>query len=436
VTPETIPAVGTTPSERGEFAKGWKVLLAGIIGVMCGASPIPYNVIGFTIGPLREEFGWTQTEAVLPITLFGVIASVLAPVFGWMADRIGVRPVALWSLFAFALSFAAVALTPTTDARSTLYIYYGFWVMIGLVGIGSTPVTWSRAVNLWFYENRGLALGILLLGTSLAAMIIPRFAVEVIAAYGWRAMYAAVALFPLTALAVAFFLFREPRPDERPRALESANGQLTGFSLGKALGDYRFWIIWLSIACIATAFGGAFINMPSMLALRGVDATTAASVMGILGIGIFAGRLITGALLDRFWQGFVAFPLLCLPAISAWLLLGDTMTFPLAALAGFLLGFAAGAESDLIAYLAGRYFGMANYGRIYGMLYMPFGLGSAASPVIYAQVFDRTGSYDAMLTVAIGAFIAGGALLLLLGRYPEGFPDAEIRSSALELEPA
>ena len=426
MTPRTIPATGTAPTQRGEFAKGWKVLLAGIIGVMCGASPIPYNVIGFTLGPLREEFGWSQTEAVLPITVFGVIASVLAPVFGWMADRIGVRPVALWSLFAFALAFAAVALTPTSDARSTLYVYYGFWVVIGLVGIGSTPVTWSRAINLWFYENRGLALGILLLGTSLAAMIVPRFAVEVIAAQGWRAMYAAVALFPLAALVIAFFLFREPRPDERPPAIESESGRLTGVTLGKALGDYRFWIIWLSIACIATAFGGAFINMPSMLALRGVDATTAASVMGVLGIGIFAGRLITGALLDRFWQGFVAFPLLCLPAISAWLLLGDdTMTFPLAALAGFLLGFAAGAESDLIAYLTGRYFGMANYGRIYGMLYMPFGLGSAASPVIYAQVFDRTGSYDAILTVAMGAFIAGGALLLLLGRYPESFPEAE-----------
>ncbi|GAB4473032.1 MAG: MFS transporter [Erythrobacter tepidarius] len=413
-----------TADKRSEFAKGWKVLLAGVLGVMCGASPIPYNIIGFTVGPLREEFGWTQTEAVLPITLFGVIASVLAPVFGWMADRFGVRPVALWSLLAFALSFAAVALTPTGDARGALHFYYGLWVVIGLVGIGSTPVTWSRAINLWFYKNRGLALGILLLGTSLAAMIVPRLAVEVIEALGWRAMFAAVALLPLAALVVAYFLFREPRADERPRAIESESGRLTGVTLGKALTDYRFWIIWLSVGCIATAFGGAFINMPTMLALRGVDAKAAASVMGILGIGIFAGRIITGALLDRFWQGFVAFPLLCLPAASAWILLGDSITFPLAALAGFLLGFAAGAESDLIAYLAGRYFGMANYGRIYGMLYMPFGLGSAASPVIYAQVFDRSGSYDPVLTLAIGAFIAGGALLLLLGRYPETLPEA------------
>ncbi|MEM8726252.1 MAG: MFS transporter, partial [Pseudomonadota bacterium] len=186
-------STATSTDERGEFSKGWKVLIAGVLGVMCGASPIPYNVIGFTADPLRAEFGWSQTEILLPITLFGVIASFLAPFFGWMADRFGVRPVALWSLFAFGVAFAAISLTPAGNDPSTLYIYYGFWVVVGLVGIGSTPVTWSRAINLWFFKNRGLALGILLMGTSLAAMIIPKFAVWAIEAYGWRSMFAFVA---------------------------------------------------------------------------------------------------------------------------------------------------------------------------------------------------------------------------------------------------
>ncbi|MEE4154781.1 MAG: MFS transporter [Erythrobacter sp.] len=423
--------------ERGEFAKGWKVLIAATLGVMCGASPIPFNVIGFTAEPLAAEFGWTQTQIVTPITLFGVIASFLAPVFGWMADRFGVRPVALWSLFAFGIAFAGISLTPAANEASTLYVYYGLWVLVGFVGIGSTPVTWSRAINLWFYKNRGLALGILLMGTSLAAMIVPKVAVWAIESFGWRSMFALVAVFPLVAVIVNFALFREPRADERPKAIASESGALTGNTLGSALGDYRFYVIWVSIALIAGAFGGAFINLPKMLSLRELDPQTAASVLGVLGIGIFAGRLITGALLDRFWQGFVAFPLLCLPAISAWLLLGDTLAFPLAALAGFLLGFAAGAESDLIAYLTGRYFGMAHYGKIYGMLYMPFGLFSAASPIVYAQVFDRTGSYDPILEVSIFAFIAGGALLLLLGRYPESFPEADPDApSTPEMEPA
>ncbi len=423
--------------ERGEFAKGWKVLIAATLGVMCGASPIPYAIVGFTVKPLKEEFGWSQTEAVLPITIFGVIAALLAPVFGWMADRIGVRPVALWSLFGFAAAFGAISLTPSNDGGLAMSVYYGFWVLLGLVGIGSTPVTWSRAINLWFYKNRGLALGILLTGTSFTAMLIPQVAVRIIEAFGWRSMFAALALFPIAALIIAYFQFREPSRDERPKAIEGTSGNLTGVTLGTALKDYRFWLIWLSIALIALSFGGAYINMATIVEQRGIDAREAASVITVLAIGIFAGRIITGALLDRFWQGFVAFPLLCLPAISAVLLLDPGLTLVLAMAAGFFLGFAAGAESDLIAYLTGRYFGMAHYGKIYGMLYMPFGLFSAGSPVVYAVTFDRTGSFDPVLELAIGAFIAGGALLLLLGRYPESFPEADPAASpAPEMEPA
>ena len=61
------------------------------------------------------------------------------------------------------------------------------------------------------------------------------------------------------------------------------------------------------------------------------------------------------------------------------------------------MGFVAGAESDVIAYLAARYFGMRAYGYIR----------------------DTTGSYDQMLIAAMALFATGGALLLALGRYPD-----------------
>lgn len=206
----------SSPPQRSEFRLGWTILFAGVLGVAFGASPIPFNVIGFTVAPLTEEFGWTRTEILIPISIFGVIASLLAPAFGWMADRYSVRRVTLWSLFAFGLSFAAIALTPISDARSTLYIYYALWLIGGLIGIGSTPVTWSRAINMWFFRRRGLALGILLLGTSLAAIIIPQVAEWAIRNCGWRAMFAIIAGFPLLlAVPIGFFLFREPRPEER-----------------------------------------------------------------------------------------------------------------------------------------------------------------------------------------------------------------------------
>jgi MFS family permease len=187
---------------------------------------------------------------------------------------------------------------------------------------------------------------------------------------------------------------------------------------GDAVRGYRFWVIWVSIAVVALAYGGVFINMIQIAGLHGFTPAQGATVMSVMALGILAGRVITGLLFDRFWAPAVLVPILLGPALACWLLMGSAGTLAQLMAGALLLGFAAGAESDLIAYLAGRYFGMAHYGKVYGLLYMPFGLGSAVSPAIYARVRDVTGNYDAMLVVAIGLFCIGGLLPLTLGRYP------------------
>jgi MFS transporter, OFA family, oxalate/formate antiporter len=397
-----------------EFGKGWKVLTAAFLGVMCGASPIPFNVLGALFKPLEAEFGWNRGEVSAGITVFGITASLMAPVIGWLADKYGVRRVALWSLAGFIITFAALYFTP-----ASLLGYYFLWFLVGLVGIGSTPVTWSRAISMWFVKNRGLALGIMLIGTSAAALIVPNLAVWAIGAHGWRAMFPLVALLPLlVALPVCLLLFREPRPDERPATLNAADGNVAGMSFGAAVKTRQFWTLWISILLIAAAYGGAHIHMIPIVMDHGFSIGAAAGMMSIVGLGLLVGRVGVGFLLDRIWGPAVGFPVLCLPALACFLLMGTSSDVMSISVAAFLLGFAAGAESDLIAFLAARYFGMAHFGRIYGMLYMPFGLFSAISPLIYGIVRDRTGSYDAMLVVAAGLFVAGGALLVTMGRYP------------------
>lgn len=406
---------GQLSGQRSEFSLGWKVLLAGFLGTMCGASPLPFNVLGFLFEPLNAEFGWTRTQVSVGVTIYGVTGALLAPAFGWMADRFGVRRVALGSLFAFTAIFASIGLTP-----GSLTVFYLFWLGIGLVGIGSTPVTWSRAISMWFAENRGLALGMMLIGTSVAAFIVPRLAVWAMESWGWRAIFPVVAMMPLLiALPVGLAFFREPRPEERPAAIVGNDGTVAGMTLSEALRTRQFWLLWLSIFIIAAAYGGAHIHMPSIVKDHGIDISTAAGVMGIVGTGLLIGRIGTGFLLDRFWGPGVALPILTLPAIACYLLMGTDSNMTMISVAALLLGLAAGAESDLIAYLASRYFGMAHFGGIYGMLYLPFGLMSAISPVVYGMVRDQTGSYNPILTVAAGMFIVGAVLLLFLGRYPD-----------------
>jgi MFS transporter, OFA family, oxalate/formate antiporter len=401
--------------QRSEFRLGWKVLLAGFLGTMCGASPLPFNVLGFLFKPLEAEFGWNVQQVSIGITVFGITASLLAPVFGWLADRFGVRKVAIWSLFGFIIAFSSLYFTPPT-----LVGFYFLWLLVGMIGIGSTPVTWSRGLSLWFVKQRGLALGMMLVGTSAAALIVPQIAVWSGDTFGWRAIFPVVALLPLLiALPATLAFFREPQPEERPAALSTATGELAGMTFKEAVRTRQFWVLWGSIFLIASAYGGAHIHLPAIVADHGIDRGTAAGVMGIVGIGLLCGRIGVGYLLDKIWGPAVAFPVLCLPALAAFMLMGTSSEMTMISIAAFFLGFAAGAESDLIAFLAARYFGMAHFGRIYGMLYMPFGLMSAISPVIYGTVRVNTGSYDQMLIAASVMFVAGGAMLFALGRYPD-----------------
>ena len=49
-------------------------------------------------------------------------------------------------------------------------------------------------MNLWFFRHRGLALGLTLVGTSVAALVLPILTVTLIQTFGWRTTYLLLAL--------------------------------------------------------------------------------------------------------------------------------------------------------------------------------------------------------------------------------------------------
>lgn len=414
-------------SRRSEFTLGWKPLVAATLGVACGGSPVPFNVLPLAMGPIHAELGWDFTSISAGMTIYGVIASLLAPLFGGLADRFGVRPVALFSLAAFALTFAAFYYVP-----NSLTGYWTLWAVLGAIAIGSTPVTFSRGVSVWFYRHRGLALAIMLAGTSVAALTVPQLAQSVIASGGWRLAFPVAALLPLLiALPVGILWFREPRAEERPAGVADAHGRLMGMTLAQALQGYRFWLLLVCVSLVAFAYAGAHIHIVQIAQKHGLSPRTAAGLLGVVALGILAGRLGVGFLFDRIWAPAVAFPALLLPAVACWFLIGTSTNLPLILSAVFLLGCAAGAESDIIAYLTARYFGMAHYGRIYGTQYMAFGVAASLSLIAYGIARDRTGGYDQILMLAMVLFATAGLLLLLLGRYPTADPAASAPEPAV-----
>jgi len=395
-----------------EFRRGWPVLAAAALGTACGASPIPFNSTGPFIKPLTEEFGWGRGDIQLALFWFTAAVVLTVPFIGGLADRIGVRKVAIATLALFGLSYAALAFTP-----ASLFAFYLLWMLMGALGGGSTPVTWTRAVNAWFVHNRGLALALTLMGTGVTAAFLPSLATWLIEQYGWRRAFIGIALLPLAvALPVVVWLFREPPADDAA-ALAVPVGR-TGVTVGQALRDYRFWVIAGSILCVAIGVGGSITNLQPLLMDRGFEPHEAARIAGVIGASVIAGRLLAGFLIDRYWAPLVTLPMLALPALACFLLAQPAVSTFAAILSAMLIGLAAGAETDLVAFLTARYFGLANYGRLYGLQYSVFGFASGASPFLFGKVFDVTGSYRPILYVAAVLFVAGALALLTLGRYP------------------
>ncbi len=134
---------------------------------------------------------------------------------------------------------------------------------------------------------------------------------------------------------------------------------------------------------------------------------------------MIGGRAASGVLIDRFWAPGVAAGFFVAPAAGCLLLMFEPHSVPAAGVAAALIGLAAGAEFDLLAYLLAKYFGLRRYGAIYGCASAAFGFAAGGAPLVFAAVFDRTGSYDLVLKVAAGAFVLGGLGLLGLGPYPK-----------------
>jgi MFS family permease len=401
--------------KRAEFARGWTVILAAAVGVGLGTTGLPIYTTGQFIGPLQDAFGWTRAAAAGGLTVLTIVGVLTAPVIGALVERLGVRPVALTALVGLALGYAGLTLN-----GGSLGAYYLGWAVLAVLGAGTCPIVWTRAVASWFVASRGLALGVTLCGTGVVAMIGPGVVGGIIAAHGWKAGFYALAAAQLViALPLVFLLFRSrdtATPDDAETAADGA-GRTGGATLRQAAASGQFWRLLAAFFLIAVVVGGLVVNLPPMLVDRGIALARAARALGLLGVSILVGRLTIGLLVDRLPARLVAPVYVLLPALSCLLLARGRV--PVIAI--LMMGLSAGAEVDLLAYLASLYFGVRHYARIYAWNLSVFGIGVGIGPVLGAWVHDRTGHYLLALYAFAAMAAAAAALIASLGR-PVAWP--------------
>ncbi len=393
---------------NGELRQGWPLVMASGTGFGLGLSGLPFYTYGVFVGPLRDAFGWSMATAQGGLTMNYLATIVTIPITGWLADRFGARALVLPSLALFSLSFMLLGTLNGGHGQ-----FFALWALVSATGTGTLALTWSRALSGAFDRDRGLALGLALLGSGVAGFVGPPLARWLIDAFGWRMAYVVLGALPLVvAWPMAFAFFREA-----PRSSGDA-ATLTGSTLGSALRHPRLWLLGAAFFMIGAGVTGLVPNLIKILTNAGVTVHQAVLAASLVGLFVIVGRVLCGFMLDRWRAPVVAFVFLVLPALSCLLLGRGEVGLLAAAAAGGLMGLATGAEFDLLPYLVGRYFGLARFGAILGVLSSIFYLGAAMGAPVIGKIYDHVGSYGPGLAAIAGLFVTSAVLLLFLGAYP------------------
>lgn len=383
------------------------VLVTACCGVFVSFASVVIYTFGIFLKPVAATFHWSRTQMSLAFTLAALTVAVCSPFLGFLLDRYPARRVVLPCTIVYGAGFASLALlTPR------IWHLYAVFVVLGIVGNGTTQLAYARVVSTWFDKHRGQALASVMAGSGLGSMVFPPAAQALISAYGWRVAYAVLGtLILVVAVPLASLFLYQPEGDAAP-----PDASITTQKAANSIWSAPFLGIAAALLFFSFATNGLNTHWAALLTDRGATPAQAALVLSIAGAAAFFGKLGTGFLLDRFRGGRVAAVLIGFCGIGFVLVLCP-YGLSLAIISAILVGIGMGAESDVVPYLLTRYFGLQHFGALYGYTWLVYAVAGATGPLVMGAVFDHTGSYGAVLLLSLGMVMLASVLFAALPRY-------------------
>lgn len=373
----------------------WLMALLGMMVLLVSNGLI---VTGLTVfdESLLNEFGWSRGELKLRDLITLVLAGWMAPFLGAVIDRVGPRKLILAGLALLSILYAAYA-----NIHSLIHIYLihvGFAAVLVAAGLNVVVIFVSQ----WFHTNRGTAIGIALVGTSLGGMVFPKLGVHMMQSMDWRTAFLWQAAVPLVAMLVAYLFARSPRPggilpwgaDKMVAATGAAPVGVGGrpdLTYSQALRTRTFWA--LSITAMATFFSIMAASANLFLHMRDLGFTPqqAGNGLGVMFGLAMVGKFVFGMLGDLFPAKRVFLFNLAIMAFGALILM--TMRADLLWYALILFGLGWGGLYTMIQLLAVTAFGLSAAGKILGTITLLDATTAGLGIWLAARIFDVTGSY-------------------------------------------
>ena len=403
--------------DRSRDNYGWVIVVVATLalvvsnGLSIGGLPPFYK-------PIREELvaigaiDAARAESFIAnaANITFLMSGVFSLLGGWLITKFRLKPMML--VGCVLLGGGLVLHSQATTAEMVYLARFLMGASLGFVGVAPCVVLVSR----WFDANRGTALGIVLMGTSLGGFLIPLVAAPLIANYGWRnAMLGVSALVWLVLLPAIVFLVKE-KPSELPTAAAPAYRE--GSTLAEAIRTPLFWVLASTAALV---FYPIFVTSQQFILYLqspkiGVSAATAAFAQSALFGVSLGGKFLAGFLSDKFKAASVMVFCALVMFAASCVLLALTANNALLFLLPFALGY--GGTFVLLQRLAADFFGRREAGKILGAITLIEVTGAAIGGRITGYLADQNGGDYTYafygVTIAAGlAFLATPAIFAL-----------------------
>jgi MFS family permease len=404
---QEAPRVGVTGSSL-QNRTGWIVLGVGF--VVLALSLAYRNLLQLTMTGMEGELGWSRSLLSTGATA-ALLAMAAGNLFGGLlVDRYGPRKLIAFGLVALGAGMLGVALTQS----AWLYVAaYGALAGAGFGLVAQSVV--AAAVARFFVERRGFALGIVTAGGPAGQMTLIPLAALVLAALGWRGVFA---LFGVVALALAPVAFVMLRPADQPASVSGAK-----WTLG---ADFRYLVkspvfhllFWGFFLCGFTSIGVIETHFVPYATMCGFSPMTSANAFGFLSVLNLAGILLAGWLADRMDRVLLLAAIYLLRALTFIMLLGITdNTAMLFAFSG-LYGLFDYATAPVTASIVASHLGLRVMGFAMGFIAMAHQLGAAAGALGGGVVFDLYNSYTGLWVASLVLAVIAAALSFGIRREP------------------
>lgn len=408
-------------SGSGKIYYGWYVAAAAFWAYFLSTGTGFYAFNAF-LEPLCQIRGWTRTDLNLALVIGTVFGFSSQYIYGTILMKTGVRPLMLAGSLTAGISFMCIV---RVDSLWQFYLFYSL-LFIGNGAYGG--IVAGAAVNNWFVEKRGKAVGLATAGMSLSGAVLPLAALFLIQKTGMELAALVIGLVMAAFGPLAWLVVRDwpedlglvpdgfpacsagygPDPIREPRTSAPANP----WPLSRLLRTDAFWKLGLGFGLMMIGTVGVMSQLKPRFSDIGFSAPTAMMMMAAASLCGAAGKYIWGMMCDRFPPGRVAVAMATANAAGLGLGLLKQST---AALAIFipLFGFSMGGIMSTFPIIVAARFGRKNFAGV--LRYISFFLIlQLFGYLIAGRGYDLTGSYDGAYGIFLGLDVIAVILLISL----------------------